>query len=218
MRWTALRAVLGLLLFCQCPITLACEQPPLPPLPETKHVGDDVARIILGVQRYVVASREYVLCERMTLDEAGGDAAPVSFRSALIRRNNDAIAETEAVLALFTERVGERDLLGFSDFLTATAQECIPLDTMSSSRAITDRVLVFIYRDGTAFLNVLEKTCPGLARYDALAYEQRAGKLCSHGRVFPVSPAGSIGRTCDLGNFLPITPEQASRLVDLTHR
>jgi hypothetical protein len=48
----------------------------------------------------------YTQCIQAELTAAGGDKAPASVRTALIARNNAAVAEVQAVDKLFNQSVG----------------------------------------------------------------------------------------------------------------
>ena len=72
------------------------------------------------MQRYVEGIRAYTACVKAELAAAGGDAAPESLRRSVLR-NNAAVAEARAVLAMFGERVTPAENLYLAEFLAREA-------------------------------------------------------------------------------------------------
>jgi len=84
----------------------ACDLPPLVPIPEAKDGAGKQEEILGEAQRYHKAMTEYADCILRELKAAGGDDAPQLTRAALVTRYNFAVAEVQAVLKMFNEKVG----------------------------------------------------------------------------------------------------------------
>ena len=87
-------------------VALACELPPLVIVPAKEAVAGKESEIREDVAKYWQAMNAYTACIKLELDAAGGDGAPSLTRAVLIRRNNAAVAEVEAVVKVFTTNVG----------------------------------------------------------------------------------------------------------------
>jgi hypothetical protein len=87
-------------------IALACELPPLVVIPTKEDAVGQEEAIRAATAQYFEAMQGYTQCIQDELATAGGDAAPVITRAVLIKRNNLAVAEAEAVLKTFTANVG----------------------------------------------------------------------------------------------------------------
>jgi len=67
--------------------------------------GPEMQQTLDDLQSYLTAMQAYVECVRAELDAAGGDAAPQPLRGLLVRRNNVAIAEAQAVQQIWADRI-----------------------------------------------------------------------------------------------------------------
>lgn len=85
---------------------LACDLPKLVVIPPKEQVAGKEAEIRTAANTYFTAMQAYAACIQAELSGAGGEAAPKVVRDVLVRRNNDAVAEAEFVMKLFTENVG----------------------------------------------------------------------------------------------------------------
>jgi hypothetical protein len=161
----ARQVLLGLLLAAVNVAAAACEVPKLIALPAAGDVGDDSGRWIAEMQGYVTGIRDYSSCIRAELLAAGGDSAPESLRDVLIRRNNAAVDEGRAVIALFEDRVAPIEELYLAEFLGAGGQPCIDQLRLERVGVVDDLSVLFIDRSGRTYLNVLERSCTDLARF-----------------------------------------------------
>ena len=175
----------GLSLLCINVVAAACEQPALVAIPATASIGDDSAQIVVATQRYVAGIREYVACIQTELAAAGGDAAPDSLRNVLIRRNNAAGAEAEAVVALFSERSGRA-------YLNVLEGSCSNLE--GDGHFAVHRDAVWSNQRGPVQTNRL---CSSEFIYPYL-FETTL----------------SLSQECALGRFFELTAEQAVRLTE----
>jgi hypothetical protein len=87
-------------------VGLACDLPPLVMIPAKEDAIGKEDAIRAETAKYFQAMQAYTQCVQAALVAAGGDAAPTITKAVLVRRNNAAVAEAEAVLKAFTERVG----------------------------------------------------------------------------------------------------------------
>jgi len=219
----------GLLLLFINAAAAACERPSLVII-AAEHIGDDTAQLIAGMQRYVAGTKDYMACVQAELTAAGGDAAPTVLRNVLIRRNNAAVAEAEAVATLFTERVAPLEELYLAEFIAGSGEECVSTFRLERTAVIDDLAVLFIERDGRAHLNVLEAICLNLGRYGLFAVHREAvgesdrvtglgpvqtNRLCTSEFIYPYAAGGSQSRSdeCALGRFFELTAEQKAQLL-----
>lgn len=208
----------------------ACGLPALVAIPAAGALGDGSAQVVAATQLYISAIKEYAACVQGELAAAGGATAPASLRNQLIARNNHAVAEAEAVLALFGERVTLPRNLYLAEFVAGESKQCIATPRLESTSVVNDLAVLFIERDGRTHLNVLEQACPDLERFgqfqvrrnllgasDAALGPVQTNRLCSNEFIMPYAfdtdPLRS--RECALGRFFEVTEEQAARLTAL---
>jgi hypothetical protein len=87
-------------------IGFACEMPSLVMIPPKEQVAGKEGEIGAAVTKYRQEMELYTSCVKAELEAAGGDNAPPLTKSVLVRRNNVAVAEVQAVLKLYTDNVG----------------------------------------------------------------------------------------------------------------
>ena len=207
----------------------ACDLPTLVAIP-ADGVGEDSARLIVAVQRYIEGIRAYTACVQSELAAAGGDAAPESLRNQLVVRNNGAVAEAGAVLALFGERLTPSRNLYLAEFIAGDGEECIQTPRLDTTVVVNDVAVLFMERGGRTHLNVLEESCANLERsgnFDirrGVAGTANSGigltqttRLCSKEFIEPYKfETSSVRiRECPLGRFFELTEEQTARLLGL---
>jgi hypothetical protein len=241
----ARHAVLGLMLTAANLTAAACEVPKLIALPAAGDVGDESGRWIAEMQAYVTGIRGYSDCIRAELVAAGGDAAAESLREVLIRRNNAAVAEGRAVIALFEERVAPIEELYLAEFLAAGGEPCIDQLRLEKVGVVDDLSVLFIDRSGQTYLNVLERSCTDLARFGHFDIRTtmvgnrspvrgpsmvggeivelgavRTMRLCSDEFIVPYAFETQTlrNRECALGRFFELSQEQTARLLELRAR
>jgi hypothetical protein len=84
---------------------LACDLPKIPVIPARDQIGDQAPAVTAATSAYFEGMRVYADCIEAALAAAGGDAAPASFKDAIIGRNNAAVAEAQEIQKLYQERV-----------------------------------------------------------------------------------------------------------------
>ena len=95
----------GLLLTVVAAPALACDLPKIPVIPARDQIGDQAPAVTAATSAYFEGMRAYADCIEAALAAAGGDAAPASFKVAIIERNNAAVVEAQEVQKLYQERV-----------------------------------------------------------------------------------------------------------------
>lgn len=91
----------------------ACENPPLAQVPtpeETENPAEDIPAVQSEVEGYYAAMQEYTQCLQAEVEQARADDAPDLVQNLLVRRNNAAVAEVEAVVEQFRQLVDEFDI------------------------------------------------------------------------------------------------------------
>lgn len=204
------RAALGILV-CMGKMANACELPALPAIPA--EFGPELSEIIVSTERYLTDIRNYTLCVREELENVGGDTAPETLRTTLVRRNNEALAEVDTVMALFNARVGSNELLRLAAYLTAPSIDCVNARNLDKSIVLNERSILFVMRD-SFYLNLLATQCTGFKRTSAFMY--RTDRVCSGQSITPVMAGTPAGVPCRLGDFFPLTKTQADLAVQLT--
>jgi hypothetical protein len=97
-------------------------------------------------------------------------------------------------------------------------ENCIRTQSIRRTQVIDDSTIAFFMRSrGLAYVNVLPRRCPQLARNDRFAYEARGSRLCSTDSITVlVQFAGRLepGFTCRLGSFHVTDPESVEIMID----
>lgn len=84
----------------------ACEQPSLVIIPDQEDLEGNEREVVEATQAYFEGMQDYVECIQQELESAG-DNPPEIYRNVLVRRNNTAVAEAEAVQTWFNSRFPE---------------------------------------------------------------------------------------------------------------
>jgi hypothetical protein len=231
---TAIRVGFGLALLLANAVATACEHPPLIALPDKEDIGDSAGAIILEMRRYADAMVEFVACVQAELVAAGGDDAPDIAKAVLLLRNNAAVQEAKIVADLFVERVGPIENLRLAEFVESDREDCVRLDRIDRTAVLDDRAVLFLERDGDAYLNILENACPHLDTTRAFTYQLQAHRvnglrevdispktpiiqrLCQTDFIYTYGPSAekNIGSPCALGWFYALAKHQAATLMD----
>ncbi len=99
--------------------------------------------------------------------------------------------------------------------LDRTPQDCISTYRIRDTAVIDGKTIVFYLRGGSTYANILDRECPGLAKEKRFMHETRGTQLCSIDHVTVLEQWGASlqrGFTCQLGQFLPISKEEAAEL------
>jgi hypothetical protein len=95
------------------------------------------------------------------------------------------------------------------ELIDRTPRNCISTNRISYTRVVDDWTVLFYMSGRTVYRNTLQHECRGLESRDRFAYSTRTGRLCNVD--FVTIPGGT---TCTLGQFHPITREEA-RMIQL---
>jgi hypothetical protein len=97
-----------------------------------------------------------------------------------------------------------------------TPKKCITTSRIRDTDIIDDRTIVFRMRGNReVYRNYLPRECPGLERNDRFSHRTMNGQLCDIDTITVLEQfAGRINEsfTCRLGEFIPITREEAEEL------
>jgi hypothetical protein len=102
------------------------------------------------------------------------------------------------------------------DTFDRTPQTCINTQTIDRTKVLDDRTILFFMRGKKVYRNYLPRKCPGLVREDRFLYRSNSGRLCDIDSVTVLeqwSGRLSPGFTCQLGPFLPVSPDEAEDLL-----
>jgi hypothetical protein len=101
--------------------------------------------------------------------------------------------------------------------LDRTPEDCVLLNRVSRNVAANDRQVVFFMKGGKNYLNVLDTNCPALKAGDyrfIFQYRTASAKitrLCDYDGFTVEKQTSRVG--CALGQFIPITAEEAAALT-----
>jgi hypothetical protein len=98
--------------------------------------------------------------------------------------------------------------------LDRTPIDCISINRIKRTKVIDDQTVLFEMNGDVFLSNILERTCPGLAREGRFMHETH-GRLCDIDTITVLEQWGTSfrdGFTCQLGEFHPITEIEAEEL------
>lgn len=98
------RNLVGIALACVSLVGYACDYPPLVEIPMEVEEGRPLERLRQATVEYLQGMTAYTECVQAEL-AALGDDAPELHRALLVTRNNAAVAEVEAMMQLYEERI-----------------------------------------------------------------------------------------------------------------
>lgn len=101
------------------------------------------------------------------------------------------------------------------DVLDRTPQDCVTVARIRSTEVIDDKTILFYMRGGRVYQNILDRECPRLEREGRFMYEIRGYRLCDIDMITVLDRLGagfSRGFTCRLGEFHPITRQEAEEI------
>jgi hypothetical protein len=84
----------------------ACEIPKLVVIPAKENAIGKEEGLRTAFTQYRQGMETYTQCIQAELTAAGGDKAPATIKAALVLRNNQAVAEVQAMDKLFNTNVG----------------------------------------------------------------------------------------------------------------
>lgn len=196
----------------------ACEQPTIPIIPAKHDIGRRQRhRIVRQTRAYAAAMSAYVACIKRGLAAAGGEGAPDLRHKLLTRRYATAVREFDAVLTLFTERIGSLDTLRTGRAVSTAQRACISMGTTGKTLALDDDTVLFYPPTGRIFINRLPRQCPGL-RSSGGSFQHTTARgslfiseMC-RGDTVTLIKGNHAGFTCRLGPFRELTKAQAAAL------
>jgi hypothetical protein len=101
--------------------------------------------------------------------------------------------------------------------LDRTPEDCVLLNRVARNVAASDRQVVFFMKGGKNYINILDTSCPALKAGDyrfIFQYRTASAKvtrLCDYDGFTVERQTSRIG--CALGQFIPITAEEAAALT-----
>jgi hypothetical protein len=97
-----------------------------------------------------------------------------------------------------------------------TPRRCVATARIRNTDILDDRTIIFYLRGNKdVFRTYLPRECPGLERNDRFSYQTHNGQLCDSDTITVLEQIGtrlSPSFTCRLGEFIPITAEEAEDL------
>ena len=99
--------------------------------------------------------------------------------------------------------------------LDRTPQDCLAVATIDRTKVIDDQTILFYMRGKKVYRNYLPRNCPNLASEDRFMYETHSSRLCSVDTITVLEQWGAgfqRGFTCKLGEFQPLSAEEAQDL------
>ena len=114
-----------------------------------------------------------------------------------------------------TEETAAERTLGDIEAFDREPVRCIMPSRIDRTEVIDARTVVFHMRGRDAYVNRLRTDCPRLVREKRFSYDVRTNRLCSVDSITVLEWWGtglSRGMSCGLGEFYPITEEEAELL------
>jgi hypothetical protein len=102
------------------------------------------------------------------------------------------------------------------DDFDRTPRDCVATTAIDRTQILDDQTILFHMRGKRVFRNYLPKKCPGLKREGRFMYQTTHAQLCDVDMVTVLEEWGgrfTPGFTCKLGDFQPITREEAEELT-----
>lgn len=109
----------------------------------------------------------------------------------------------------------EEETIGAFDAFAREPERCITASRIDRTEVVDARTVIFHMRGRDAYVNRLAYDCPRLVREKRFSYDVRTNRLCSVDTIFVLERWGSgysRGMPCGLGEFYPITEEEAELL------
>jgi len=99
-------------------------------------------------------------------------------------------------------------------------QNCINVRTLRRTDVVDDQRIIFYMSGKTTYLNIMPQQCKGLSRNRRFSYSTTGRSLCSFDAIRVLQDSGGgfyQGKLCRLGQFHPITREDAAEIINRTH-
>jgi hypothetical protein len=214
-----LKLLCGLLLSSPSLMVLACEHPSLPQIPADDRIeGEEEQAIQSDTLRYISETAVYVACIQAEYEAAKSNDAPPLHLSLLATRNNTAVAELEAMRAIYEARVGSIEELvarapqvAQPDSADTGGVNCIPAGPGFRYMVAGGQNVVFYTRTGEIYRVNLDH-CPVLTRNSDISFATTGtlgGQLCNGSNI-----TSENGTTCRLDSlFYPISQDEADELL-----
>lgn len=101
------------------------------------------------------------------------------------------------------------------DSSDAGGERCINIRRIRNTTIVDDKNILFYMSGSQVYHNILPRTCTGLSREGRFSYKTSASQLCDLDNINVLMSGArgmTPGRSCGLGRFHPISPEQADAL------
>lgn len=113
------------------------------------------------------------------------------------------------------------DRVVFEPDPTLPSDSCISVSQIRSTEVLDNQNILFRMRGGQVYRNFMQRRCPGLGLRDAFSYRPRSSQLCNVDVITVLEDVGlgqNQGANCALGDFYPMTEEEAAALKDEIER
>jgi hypothetical protein len=130
---------------------------------------------------------------------------------------NDDIAGEPRTAAEDAARDAEDEAARADASFDRTPKDCVTVTDIRRTVALDDHTILFYLRGGNRiYRNYLPRECPGLVRENRISYKTSTSRLCDIDLITVLEQFGAglrPGFTCQLGEFTPITQEEAEDLL-----
>ena len=94
-------------------------------------------------------------------------------------------------------------------------RNCVPTRRLKNTAVIDDKNILFVMIGDKIYHNELPRQCSGLAQSGSFTYGTMVGNVCRQDTIQVLRPNSDLpGRTCSLGVFRPVAPEDLRALVE----
>lgn len=101
------------------------------------------------------------------------------------------------------------------DSLDRTPKDCVLTYRIKKTDVVDGKTILFYMRGGPIYANILDRECPGLEKQKRFMHETHGSQLCDIDMITVLEQWGASlqrGFSCRLGQFLPVSAEEAEDL------
>ena len=124
---------------------------------------------------------------------------------------------TLPLLTVADEEAADSEAAATAEALTGEALNCVSLGRIRQTDIVDDQTILFYMRGPEIYVNRLPRRCPGLRIAGSFSYKTSLTELCNTDVITVIRSLGvgpSLGPTCGLGMFQPITAEAVAALKE----
>ncbi|MCC6201635.1 MAG: hypothetical protein IT494_01365 [Gammaproteobacteria bacterium] len=115
-----------------------------------------------------------------------------------------------------------------SEAFARSPADCLAMGKVRKHVVVDDATILYVLKDGSMYVNLLNESCPGLKEFGLPLYEPGGGRFYQTARICagnnllvnrgpnvflsPDSIVPSVSIQCPLGRFIPVSAAQAEKI------